>query len=74
MKKFEYRITTHPADMFKHIGFFCTDQGECSLEQVPADQLSVLGSILNEKGSMGWELVQLNFGKEGLMAFWKREI
>ena len=74
MKKFEYRITKHPADEFKHVGFFCTDQGDCTLENVPADQLTVLGDILNENGTRGYELVQLNFGKNGVIAFWKKEI
>jgi len=74
MKKFEYRITKHPADKFKHIGFFCTDQGECNLEQLPEDQISVLDGILNEYGAQGWELVQLNFGSNGVIAFWKKEI
>jgi len=74
MIKFEYRITKHPADNFKHVGFFCNDQGECNLEQLPEDQLSVLGDILNEYGAQGWELVQLNFGSDGVIAFWKKEI
>ena len=74
MKKFEYRITKHPADNFKQVGFFCTDEGDCNLEQLPADQLVVLGGILNEKGIQGWELVQLNFGSDGAIAFWKKEI
>ena len=74
MKKFEYRITKHPADNFKHIGIFCTDHGECNVEQVPADQLSALGGVLNENGAKGWELVQLSFGSDGVVAFWKREM
>jgi hypothetical protein len=74
MKKFEYRITKHSADRFKHIGFFCTDQGDCGLEQLPEDQLSILGGILNDIGGQGWELVQLNFGSNGVIAFWKKEI
>ena len=73
MKKFEFRITKHPADNFKHIGFFCTDQGDCTLEQLPEDQLTTLGKILNEEGDQGWELVQLSFGSDGVIAFWKKE-
>jgi len=38
------------------------------------DQAEILGEMLNERGKRGWELVQISFGKEGLMAFWKREI
>jgi len=74
MKKFEYRITKHPADEFKYVGIFCTDQGDCSLQQLPEDQLSVLDGILNKNGAQGWELVQMNFGSDGVLAFWKKEI
>ena len=74
MRKFEYKITKHPAENFKNIGFFCTDHGDCTLEQVPTDQLSVLGALLNEKGAQGWGLVQLSFGSDGVIAFWKKEI
>lgn len=74
MKKFEYRITKHPSKEFEKVGFFCTDQGECSLDQLPSDQLSILEKILNEKGVQGWELVQTSFGNDGVIAFWKKEI
>lgn len=74
MKKFEYKITKHPSDNFKHVGFFCTDQGECSLEQLPENQLSDLVDILNENGGQGWEFVQLNFGRDGVIVFWKKEM
>jgi hypothetical protein len=74
MKKFEYKITKYPADNFKHIGFFCTDQGDCKLGQLPEDQFSVLTSILNDEGVRGWEFVQMNFGSDGVIAFWKKEI
>ncbi|MFC1495611.1 hypothetical protein ACFL6W_10045 [Thermodesulfobacteriota bacterium] len=74
MKNFEYRITKHPSNNFKKVGFFCTDQGECNLDQLPSDQLSVLENILNENGVQGWELVQLSFGSDGVVAFWKKEI
>ncbi len=72
MKGFEYEITKHPAEAFKQIIYFCTETGQCSLDEVPSDQTVILSKILNEKGKHGWELVQISFGKEGLMAFWKR--
>jgi hypothetical protein len=74
MKKYEYEITTHPSEEFKQVGFFCTDQGECNIDQLPADQLTVMGKILNERGTQGWELIQLDFGMGGIIAFWKREV
>ncbi len=74
MKKFEYDITKYPASEFTHLVYFCTDQGECKFDQIPEDQIRVLSEILNERGSQGWELVDLAFGNDGLVAFWKREI
>jgi hypothetical protein len=74
MKKFEYDITKYPASEFTHLVYFCTDQGECKFDQIPDNQTRVLNEILNERGSHGWELVDLAFGNDGLVAFWKREI
>ena len=74
MKKFEYDITKHPSGEFQKVAYFCTAAGECGVDQLPVDQTGILKGILNQKGSLGWELVQLSFGKDGLLAFWKREI
>jgi len=74
MKGFEYRITRHPAENFKQVIYFCTESGECTLDEVPGDQTDMLADILNGQGEQGWELVQVSFGKEGVMAFWKRKI
>lgn len=74
MKRFEYEITRHSADEFKHFIYFCTDHGECNLNGLPSDQLEWLGDLLNDKGSKGWELVQLFLGKDGIVAFWKRAL
>lgn len=73
MKKFEYEITTHAAETFTHVTYFCSEQGECTLQEVPGEQIRLLTGILNERGAAGWDLVQLVFGKGGLMAFWKRK-
>ena len=73
MRNFEYEITKHPAQAFEKVMYFCTETGDCTLDEVPGDQTEVLSKILNERGEQGWELVQIAFGKEGLMAFWKRE-
>jgi len=74
MKGFEYEITKHPAEAFEQIIYFCTETGQCSLDEVPGDQTAILANMLNEKGRQDWELVQISFGKEGLMAFWKRKV
>lgn len=74
MTQFEYEITKHPADEFTHLVYFCTNEGECNVEQLPLDQTEVLEKILNERGAQSWELVQVFFGKDGVVAFWKRPI
>ena len=72
MKRFEYEITKHAASTFNQLVYFCTATGECNLEEVSADQVKILEDILNERGSSGWELIQVSFGNNGIMAFWKR--
>jgi len=72
MAQYIYEITKHPANEFSHLTYFCTESGECSLEDVTDDQTDVLRDILNYKGSEGWEVVQLFFGKDGVVAIWKK--
>jgi hypothetical protein len=72
MQQFEYKITMHSADTFNDLVYYCTEKGECSADQVPHDQAAVLQETLNDEGADGWELVQVSFGKNGIMAFWKR--
>ncbi len=74
MKKFQYEITRHPSSEFNQLVYFCTDQGECSLEQVPSSQTETLKGLLNNRGEQGWELIQLFFGKDGIVALWKKAI
>jgi hypothetical protein len=74
MTQFEYEITKHTADEFTHLVYFCTNEGECNVEQLPLDQTEVLEKILNERGAQRWELVQVFFGKDGVVVFWKRAI
>ncbi len=74
MKRFEYDVTKHPAGQFTQMVYFCTDQGECDYDQLPLGQMAALRNILNERGSGGWELVQLFFGKDGVIGIWRREI
>ncbi len=74
MDQFEYMVTTYSSDTFKQLVYFCSEAGECALEQVPSDQLNTLRSVLNEQGRQGWELVQLSFGTDGVLGFWKRKV
>lgn len=74
MKHFEYEVTKHHDDDFSHLVYFCNERGECSLDKVPAHQTRMLADMLNDRGSDGWELIQMFFGKDGVVMFWKREI
>jgi hypothetical protein len=74
MKRFEYEITRHNADEFMRMVYFCSEGGQCKLEEVPADEPQYLVDMLNQRGREGWELIQLLFGKDGVMACWKRQL
>jgi hypothetical protein len=71
---YEYEISSHPANAFRQVIYFCGEDGKCTLEQVPSEQVNMLQSILNERGQKGWELIQVAFGKDGILVFWKRMI
>jgi len=74
MEKFEYDITRHDAENFIQMVYFCSEQGDCKLEEIPAEEPQMLMDLLNARGRDGWELIQLNFGKDGVLAFWKRKL
>ena len=74
VKRFEYEITQHPGEAFNQVVYFCSEAGACRIGDVPGDQTRVLTEILNERGRQGWDLVQVTFGKDGVMAFWKRKV
>jgi len=74
METYEYRLTKHSAEEFSQLHFFCSKSGECELESVPDFQMRHLTEILNGQGGDGWELVQISFGRDGLLSFWKRKI
>jgi hypothetical protein len=74
MVRFEYEITKHPAEEFTQLIYFCTDEGDCTLNDLPQDQLAMLVDILNKRGDQGWELIEMFFGKDGIIAFWKKAV
>ena len=74
MTRFEYEITRHSADTFNKVVYFCSKSGQCSIDEVSKDQTRILTDILNNRGKEGWELIQVSFGKDGVMAYWKRRI
>jgi hypothetical protein len=74
MERYEYQVTRHEAESFAKTIYFCTEQGDCSLQDVPIHEAQALVDLLNERGIEGWELIQLVFGKDGLLACWKRKL
>ncbi len=75
MKKYEYQITSHPSEQFTKLVYFCGEgAGGCKRDEVPGEELSVLADLLNERGAEGWEAIQIKFGKDGAVVFWKREV
>ena len=58
MERFEYKISKHSADTFDKIIYFCSEFGQCGINEVSKDQTRILTDILNNQGSEGWELVQ----------------
>ena len=72
--QFEYEVTRHPADEFREVIYFCSQDGSCNLEAIRANQLKMIEEILNERGKVGWELIQVSFGKDGMLVFWKRSV
>ena len=74
MERFEYEISTHGGNEFTKLAYFCSEEGDCSVEEVPAEEPQILVDLMNERGLEGWELTQLVFGKYGVMAFWKRRL
>jgi len=73
MDRFEYDVSSHPADQFKRLVFFCDEQG-CRRDEVPVDDPVVLADLLAERGQQGWELVQIMYRGSKLVAIWKRRI
>jgi hypothetical protein len=73
MREFEYDISIHHLQEANKVRIFCSEEGNCSVEDmVGSDSLAVI-SALNERGRSGWELVEIVFGGDGFVCFWKRE-
>ena len=61
MERFEYKITKHSSETFDKIIYFCSESGQCGINEVSKDQTRILTDILNTQGSKGWSLVQIFF-------------
>lgn len=74
MSKFEYQVSVHPTEEFKKLVWVCGESGSCKPDELPGGEQENLVELLNGRGAEGWELIQLNFRRETLVAFWKREV
>ncbi len=72
-KRFEYEVKKYPVEKFVRLAYFCTDEGECKLNELPSEQLKAFEELLNERGAQGWDLGQAFFGEDGVVVVWKRE-
>jgi hypothetical protein len=52
---------------------FCDARGVCFFDQEPDQNTAVLKSILDARGADGWELVQLDYGRDRLICIWRRQ-
>ncbi|MCP4624062.1 MAG: hypothetical protein GY850_11080 [bacterium] len=74
MKKFEYEMETYPPQTFLKQEFICGEDGSCTPGEVLDEEHTELLKRMNERGSQGWELVQIIFEKKVAAAVWKRKI
>ncbi|MDH7500242.1 MAG: hypothetical protein QHH30_07630 [candidate division NC10 bacterium] len=73
MKRWQYEISRHPLSRDNRMRIFCSERGECSVEEVETSDSQRVLEVLQERGQEGWELVQILFGRDGFICFWKRE-
>jgi hypothetical protein len=72
MSRFEYEITFHESAELQNLEYFCSPDGECMQLRKAAIERCEFLKTLNQRGSHGWELVQLLPGADGFNALWKR--
>ena len=84
MTRWHYRITTHTAsDILKQASgleqaedvpptIFCDDQGACYFDAAPNPLTDAIQALLDQVGQEGWELVQIAFRPQEMVAFWKQ--
>lgn len=76
MKSWEYDISFHQIEdesFPKEQVIACDTEGHCFFNDVMKPSLDFFKNLLNERGSEGWELVQLGYHKGSIVCFWKRE-
>lgn len=88
MARWEYDITAHsagdvlrvreelghPADPHGPSVVYCDTGGQCFFDEAPNPYVEAIVHILNERGSEGWELVQMAFRENEFIGVWRREL
>jgi hypothetical protein len=84
MSKWEYDISFHSLDDLdiseEDLGLSservisCDAEGHCFFNDVVKPNIDVFLTTLNDKGSEGWELFQLEYHSGSMVCFWKREL
>ncbi|MDQ7823281.1 MAG: hypothetical protein RDV48_10840 [Candidatus Eremiobacteraeota bacterium] len=81
MDRWEYEIESYPVREVvgeaqkKATVIACDPKGVCLYRDMPTASREALVAILNERGSAGWELVQIHFNSATaeLACLWKRK-
>jgi hypothetical protein len=84
MNRWRYRITVHSVqEILSDLSgppepaspmLFCDEHGVCTFDSAPNPLLQAMERVLNRSGEEGWELVQIAFRPEQMVAFWKRPL
>jgi hypothetical protein len=84
MKRWKYRVTVHTAeDILALVSepaeaappvVFCDDEGACYFDAGPNPYTRAIEEILNQAGDGEWELVQVTFRPDQMIAFWKQPV
>lgn len=82
MPNWRYKITVHESEdildsLAKAVGeippaIYCDDQGTCFFDEGPNPFTEAIEHVLSEIGRDGWELVQVIFRPDQMIAFWKQ--
>ena len=67
MRQYEYEITKHANEDFTHLVYVCNAEGECSIDQVPENQINMLTDMLTEGAPRDGRLYKLFLGGTELL-------
>jgi hypothetical protein len=79
MERWEYDISVYPIknEMNQNKGVIeCDPEGICMRKDMPRASKDAFLKVLNERGAMGWELVEMdyNVATYEFACIWKRKI